>query len=140
MYCQALPLPRYATDPRVVTSVLMSRGVRARAPLRQRHQAGIEQFEVAEVAEDLLLVTPADDAEQVPERPQPGLDLRGVDGVGGADVTQVRDGQVAARRQRRAERGDDTREARVVDEVQDPEQRQRHRLAWCQQALDLRAA
>lgn len=57
----------HSADPRVIASVLVARVAGRRPPLGQRHEAGIDQFQVAKVAEDLLVAAPDPGAEQLPQ-------------------------------------------------------------------------
>src|SRR5438094_1633771 len=100
----------------------------ARTPLGDRHEAGFDQFQVAEVGEDLLAGPPASRPEVLVEQFLSRGRLRGDLRVFGTWIVKVRDGDVAAPWDRFQEPGGDaTGILIVVEMVQNREEQQTDR-------------
>src|SRR4051794_16001723 len=90
---------------------------RVGTPFRQRYDTGLDEAEIAEVVDDLVLGAPPAGAKLLVEDLLAHVGARGVLGVRGARVGEVRDGQVAAGTHRRAEPIGDTGRVVVVVDV-----------------------
>jgi hypothetical protein len=133
-----LALPGHAADKPVVGGIALYLAGDIRTPFRQRNQAGLDKFPVAEPGQDLLMLPPQAGSQLLVEQSLHRAGLRRILGMLGAGHTEAGDSEVTARYEGVTEPGRDAgRVLIVVYVMQDGEHEEPDRAAEVDEPPDL---